>query len=68
MDARSMVKVSANEAFISISVILILVISLTDRVYAIGEDSSISTIGSANGFSTNSLLQFVIFTKSSITH
>jgi len=49
--------VSADEAFISISVILVPAdqISSTDRVYAIGEAGSTSTTGSANGFSTNSL-------------
>ena len=49
--------VSADEAFISISVILVPTdqISSTDRVYAIGEAGSTSTTGSANGFSTNSL-------------
>lgn len=49
--------VSADEAFISISVILVLAdqISSTDRVYAIGEAGSTSTTGSSNGFSTNSL-------------
>jgi hypothetical protein len=47
--------VSADEAFISISVILVPAISLTDRVYAIGEAGSTSTTGSTNGFSTNSL-------------
>ena len=47
--------VSADEAFISISVILVPAISSTDRVYSIGEAGSTSTTGSANGFSTNSL-------------
>jgi hypothetical protein len=49
--------ISTDEAFISISVILVPVdqISSTNRVYAIGEAGSTSTTGSANGFSTNSL-------------
>lgn len=47
--------VSADEAFISISVILVPAISSTDRVYAFGEAGSTSTTGSENGFSTNSL-------------
>jgi hypothetical protein len=49
--------ISADEAFISISVILIPTdqISSTDIVYAIGEAGSTSTTGSGNVFSTNSL-------------